>query len=272
MICNLNHTVATQVNQIMTERLQNIATWSRFPVMQNTVNGDADKRISIFLNEIKLSYHGIYQAIYVTDINGKVIAASELARINQQSNHGKFWFENVANENSTQFYKIDNNVLLISHNILSSHTNAVIGQLNVEFNWQRVQDLFNIAIRQPASAALITQNNQILAQTKNWQTSPGYKLHAISYANSRAFTPKWFVRVEKLHSLALAPVHRLGFVFLVLLATTLVIATFLVTPTAQAITHTIANLTAFVRSFKQVQLAQIPQTGPPELQELGAAF
>jgi signal transduction histidine kinase len=80
------------------------------------------------------------------------------------------------------------------------------------------------------------------------------------------------VRVEKLHSVAVAPVHKLAYVFLGLLAATLLLAAVLVRPIAQAITHPLMQLTQFVKGFAQQTKAKPPQSGPPEVRELGAAF
>jgi signal transduction histidine kinase len=82
----------------------------------------------------------------------------------------------------------------------------------------------------------------------------------------------WQVRIDKLHSVAVAPVHRLAYVFLALLFTTLFFAALLVTPIAQAITQPLAKLTLFVRSFSKNQIVLAPKEGPPEVQELAIAF
>jgi two-component system sensor histidine kinase HydH len=67
-------------------------------------------------------------------------------------------------------------------------------------------------------------------------------------------------------------VHKLGYIFLGLLAATLLLAAFLVRPIAQAITLPIMQLTQFVKGFSQQANAKPPQSGPPEVRELGAAF
>lgn len=268
----LSQTVADEVNRMMFERLQNVASWSQLAIMQEIIIDDVDKRLSIFLKELTLSYNGIYRAIYVTDANKKVVASSDPKQLNHVVYLNNPWFSHGLADKRIQFYVINNNVLTISRDIVDENSNRVIGQLIAKFNWQHVQNLLNAAVKKPASAALISEKKEIIASTSNWNKNAGYEMRATSRINNESLTPKWSVRVEKLHSVALAPIHRLGFVFLALLAITLVLATFLVTPVALAITYPIANLTAFVRRFKQGQLTQAPQNGPPELQALSAAF
>lgn len=268
----LSQTVANDVNRMIFERVQNVASWSQLAIMQEILVEDVDKRLSIFLEELNVSYDGIYRKIYVVDTNNKVIASSEPQQLNLAANLFTPWFSYNLGEKRIQFYVIENNALAISRDIVSENSRQVIGKLIAEFNWQQVQNLLNTAVRKPASAALLTGKNEVIATTKNWNTDAGYEMRATSHVDSESPTPEWLVRVEKLHSVAIAPVHRLGYVFLALLITTIILAAILVTPIAQAITQPLAKLTAFVRSFKQEHLAETPKSGPPEVQELGVAF
>lgn len=267
----LSQTVANDVNRMMFERIQNVVSWSQLAVMQEVLVEDVDKRLSIFLKELNASYDGIYDHIYVVDIHNKVISSSSSHQLGSTKNLFTPWFSYGLAHKKIQFYIIENNVLAISQDIINNNSNQVIGQLFVEFNWQQIQNLLNASVREPASAALLSEKNEVLAATKNWHKEAGYEMRATSLVNSESL-PKWSVRVEKLHSIAVAPLHRLGYVFLALLATTLILSTILVTPIAQAITQPLAKLTAFVRSFKQVDLVETPKSGPPEIQELGIAF
>ncbi len=281
----LSQTVANDVTRMMFERVQNVTSWSQLAIMQEIRIDDVDKRLSTFLQELQLSYDGVYQTIYVIDTQNKIIASSDSHQLNKTSVLSKPWFNHKAFNYLTnhpsadkltrqvvKFNVIRDNILEISQDIRDDNSNEVIGQLVAEFNWQYVQGLINTAVRKPSAAALLDENKQVLAATSNWKTETGYEIRAISSFNPQSITPKWQVRVEKLHSVAVEPVHRLGYVFLALLASTLLLAAFLVTPIAQAITRPLAKLTAFVRSFKQGQFVETPKYGPPEVQELSVAF
>ena len=268
----LSQTVANDVTRMMFERVQNVASWSQLAIMQELQIEDVDKRLSTFLQELNNSYGDVYRTIYVVNKQNKVIASSHARQLNTTIYPHTAWFGSGSADKRIVFSKIEHDMLTISQDIKEPNTHEVIGQLVAEFNWQQVQDLLNSAVRKPSAAALLGEQGQVLAATNNWKSENGYEMRAVSQFSIESATPKWQVRVEKLHSVAVAPVHRLGYVFLALLASTLLLAAFLVTPIAQAITQPLAKLTGFVRSFKQEQLAETPKTGPPEVQELAVAF
>ncbi len=271
-IVTLSQTLNNDVSRMMFERVKNVASWSQLAIMQELLLEDVDKRLSIFLEELNSSYDGVYKSIYVIDNNNKVIASSDAKLLNQPANLRTYWFSHDAAEKRIDFYRIKSNVLAISQEIRDDNSNQVIGKLVAEFNWQQIQDFLKVSVRKPSAAALFDEQGHVLASTSNWNSQNGYEMRAVSPFSSQSVVSKWQVRVEKLHSLAVAPVHRLGYIFLALLASTLLLAAFLVTPIAQAITQPIAKLTIFVRSFNQGQLSETPKSGPPEVQELGLAF
>lgn len=268
----LSQTVANSVSRMLFERTQNVASWSQLAIMQELQIDDIDKRLSTFLRELQTSYGDVYQTIYVVNMQNKVIASSNPSQLNQQITMPKPWFIIDASEKKITFSIIQNNVLAISQQVIEPSTNQVIGRLVAEFNWQQIQNLLNSAVKKPSTVALLNEQGNALAASANWNQNAGHEMHAQSNFSIQPSAPKWQVRVEKLHSLAVEPVHRLGYIFLALLASTLLFAAFLVTPIAQAITQPLAKLTLFVRSFKQEQLAETPKTGPPEVQELAIAF
>ena len=271
-IQTLSQTVANDVTRMMFERVKNIASWSQLAIMQELLLEDVDKRLSIFLEELNSSYDGVYKAIYVIDNNNKVIASSDAKLLNQPANLHTYWFSQGASEKRIDFYEIKSNVLAISQEIRDDNSDQVIGKLVAEFNWQQVQDFLKTTVRKPTAVALFDEQGHVLASTSNWNTQKGYEMRAVSQLPSQSVVSRWQVRVEKLHSVAVAPVHRLGYIFLALLTSILLLAILLVTPIAQAITQPLAKLTIFVRGFKHGQLSDIPKLGPPEVQELGLAF
>ena len=268
----LSQTVANSVSRMMFERTQNVASWSQLAIMQELQIDDIDKRLSTFLRELQTSYGDVYQTIYVVNMQNKVIASSNSSQLNQQITMLKPWFKIEVSDKKITFSIIQNNVLAISQEVIEPNSNLVIGRLVAEFNWQQIQSLLNSAVKKPSNVALLNDQGNALAASANWNAKAGHEMHAQSDFSILPSAPKWQVRVEKLHSLAVEPVHRLGYIFLALLASTLLFAAFLVTPIAQAITQPLAKLTLFVRSFKQEQLAETPKTGPPEVQELAFAF
>lgn len=269
----LSIAVANDIERMMFERLRNVQSWSQLSIMQELKIGDIDKRLSIFLNGLAQSYGNIYHAIYVEDLQGSVIASSNPKQIGTQRAHQPFWFAAHLSGSSLSIAKIEHNVLAISGEIVDENTNMPMGQLVVEFNWDTVQNVLNNAIKKPTAAALLDIEGNVLASTSNWaEIQSGYGMYVLSQFSQQSPMSQWRVQVEKLHSVAIAPVHKLGYIFLGLLATTLLLAALMVRPIAQAITQPILQLTQFVKGFSQQTGAKPPQSGPPEVRELGAAF
>jgi two-component system, NtrC family, sensor histidine kinase HydH len=269
----LSATVANDIERMMLERVRNVQSWSQLSIMQELKVGDIDKRLSVFLSGLAQSYGTIYHAIYVEDLEGNVIASSRAKEIGGQHILKKPWFVARLANKALMFSNIEENVLAISQEIVDENTNLMMGRLVAEFNWHTVQDSLNSAIQKPTAAALLDTRGNILAATTNWEkVQSGHGMYAISDFSKQSTVPNWQVRIEKLHSVAVAPVHRLGYIFLGLLAATLFLAAALVTPIAQAITQPLLQLTQFVKGFAHQSNAKPPQFGPPEVRELGAAF
>lgn len=271
----LSNTVASNVESMLFERFHNVHAWSELAIMQDIQIGDIDKRLATFLQELVISYGGIYQKIEVVDTNNVIVASSVPKNLGLTTQPFDVWFQVNIGQKTIDVYPIETHQtasLAISKAILSPDAGKVQGRLIAYFNWQLVLDKLNQSVQDSTAAALFDEQNHAIASTRNWA-----KIHAEHgmHANSTfsgSTSPKWRVEIEKLHSVAVAPVHRLGYVFLALLITTLVFATFLVTPIAKAVTAPLSQLTHFVRNFFLDQTSQLPTSGPAEVQELSSAF
>ncbi len=271
----LSNTVASNVESMLFERFHNVHSWSELAIMQDIQIGDIDKRLATFLQELVISYGGIYQKIEVVDTNNVIVASSVPKNLGLTTQPFATWFQVNIGQKTIDVYPIETHQtpsLAISKAILSPDAGQVQGRLIAYFNWQLVLDKLNQSVQDSTAAALFDEQNHAIASTRNWA-----KIHAEHgmHANSTfsgSTSPKWRVEIEKLHSVAVAPVHRLGYVFLALLITTLVFATFLVTPIAKAVTAPLSQLTHFVRNFFLDQTSQLPTSGPAEVQELSSAF
>lgn len=271
----LSNTVASNVESMLFERFHNVHSWSELAIMQEIQIGDIDKRLATFLQELVISYGGIYQKIEVVDTNNVIVASSVPKNLGLTTQPFDVWFQVNIGQKTIDVYPIETHQtvsLAISKAILSPDAGKVQGRLIAYFNWQLVLDKLNQSVQDSTAAALFDEQNHAIASTRNWA-----KIHAEHgmHANSTfsgSTSPKWRVEIEKLHSVAVAPVHRLGYVFLALLITTLVFATFLMTPIAKAVTAPLSQLTHFVRNFFLDQTSQLPTSGPAEVQELSSAF
>lgn len=269
----LSGAVANDIERVIFERVQNVHSWSQLAVMQDIQIGDIDKRVSTFLQELQSSYGDVYQSIYVVDTNGLIVASSHAQKIGKKIKPVSAWFQVKIANKSLVFYEIQQNSLAISQEIIDDNSNQKIGELIADFNWQVIQDLLNNAVQNPTAAALIDSKGNLLSTSASWQIIQGeHEIHVSKNLSHRMNLQDWQVRIEKTRSVVVEPVHRLGYVFLALLLSTLFFAALLVSPIAQAITQPLAKLTQFVRGFNKDKLVVAPKVGPPEVQELAAAF
>lgn len=268
----LSNTVVNHVESMLLERLHNVHSWSNLAVMQEVNIGDVDKRLANFLQELVSSYGEVYQMIEVVDIHQHIVASSQPKRIGQLSAIKSLWFEaNVAGKN-IQVAPLEGYTLAISQPIIASETGQITGRLVAYFNWQLVQDKLKQSMQNSTAAALFDDKNRRIASTQNWaEIDAQHGLRATSVTVGGVL-PAWRVEIKKLHSVAVAPVHRLGYVFLALLLSTLLFSVVLVRPIGHAITRPLLQLTQFIRLFFQDKSQHMTHSGPAEVQELSRAF
>ena len=267
----LSISVAKDVERVMFERVQNVHSWSQLAIMQDLQIGDVDKRLATFLKESQGSYNQEYKALHVVDRSGVIVASSAAGLIGKAFVELPPWFNLKIGNKTLQLSKISQKTMQISQAVIDDYTGEVIGIFVAEFNWGVITDLLNEAVQAPASAALQDINHQNLAVTDDWAES-GYAIKVEQDILGKIDLLGWRIHIKKLHSVAVAPVHRLGYVFLVLLAVTILFSVFLVRPIGRAITKPIEALTKFVSSFQRDNPSPPPKSGPPEVQALSAAF
>lgn len=266
--------LATDLKNMLHERMRNVQSWSQLAVMQEAKIGDIDKRLSIFLKGLSHSYGGIYRAIYVVDNDGLIIASSDAGLIGSKTSHSPLWFETHLDQKQLTFSRLRDGAVPISAKIIDETEFLPLGYLVAEFNWLQVETLLGHATDDSTAAALLNQQSQSLATTTNWHAiESAHGMHAASQITGDTGLPEWHIRIEKLHEVAIAPIHKLSYAFLILLLVLLVMAAVMVLPIASAITEPLQKLTTFVRSFVgNKQSSPPPQTGPPEVRELSDAF
>lgn len=268
----LSLTVAYDLERMFQERMLNVQSWSQLSIMQEAGIGDIDKRLSVFLHGLAKSYGSIYKAIYVVDEQHKIIASSQAQQIGQQGLTESKWFDTGFGDQIMAFHKIEQSTMAISQYITDEY-GVSNNKLVVEFDWGAIAELLNHAKSTSTAIAIQDGKGHILASTDNWQLiQSGHGMYAKQRLSQIPNLPNWQIHVEKLHSAAVAPVHKLGYIFLALLFITVVLAIFTVRPIAHAITDPITRLTKFVRNVTHRTKETPPQSGPPEVRELGLAF
>lgn len=266
----------SEVDSMMFERLQNVASWSRLDVMYEVRIGDVDKRLSYFLNELKASYRGVYHALYVVNQDNVVIASSDPAQIGKPAPVMQPWLNVQVAHHPLQLAAIQRQSLPISSDI-TDPDNQKIGVLWAVFNWASVENILKNTQSQGSAAALLDQYGNVLAQTAEWQKiiashDVSVRSNGNDFANAPIF--KWQVEISQYRSVVMAPVHRMGYMFIFLLIVTAILAAALAAPLSRFITRPLAKLTFYANRFMRTssQGALPPADGPQEVRAMTNAF
>jgi len=269
-----------QVDDMMFERLQNIVSWSRLEVMDEVVIGDFDKRLSKFLNELKVSYRGVYQSIYVVNNQNVVIASSEPADIGKPANSGRQWLQISFANRTVRLYQLAEQKLPIASDILDVNQQKV-GSLWVIFDWHAITKILDSTENQGSAAALVNVDDEapqtrMLAETKHWKKIvAAHDISVDSMIQPSAEPPifNWVVSIAQYRSVVMAPVHRMGYMFILLLIITGVLAAAFAAPLSGRITKPLARLTDYANRFMRSSQSAPPVVdGPIEVRALSSAF
>ncbi len=266
---------ADDIDRMMFERLQNVASWRKLEVMQDAMIGDVDKRVSKFLAELKDSYQKVYHGLYVTDRQGMVIAASNAAMLGQPLGVQPDWFEVTLAQSTIRISRPYNHTLRMSTEIFDAIEARPIARLVAEFNWLEVGDIMSGAVSGRTSAALLDENDQVIAATVLWQNTVKARISAnVGMQGFQGLTDiGWRVVFSQHRDEALAPIRRMGLIFIGLLLATLLLSSFIAIPLARSISSPLLKLTDFANRFISTPSNLPPPTGgPAEVASLSKAF
>jgi len=263
--------VGEHIDRVLFERVQNVRSWSQLAIMQDMQIGDIDKRLSIFLEETRNSYATQYISIDVVDLQSNIVASSNPRRIGQRLSSPPIWFSFKDTTQPMTIYRLQNDQLMISTPVISNVTLQPIGHLIATFNWAVIHDLLNHAAQHSTELALADENKHLLAQSSNW-SQLRHSLHAHIAIQSALPIYGWEVQLNKAHDVAVAPVHRLGVTFLILLILVLVFSLILVTPITKSFTQPLDELLRFIKQLRLPDAAPPKLSGPAEVQALNQAF
>ena len=80
--------VQTDIDQMLFERFENAAVWSRSELMQDLRLGDVDKRVTNYLVDLQAGYPGVYDYLDCRSDDGRIIASSVPSRIGRAAPAG----------------------------------------------------------------------------------------------------------------------------------------------------------------------------------------
>lgn len=267
----------SEVNRMMFERLQNVASWSRLDVITDEARiGDVDKRLSHFLMDLKSSYRGVYEALYVVNSQNIIVASSNPAQLGKPMPNMRVWHRLSLTRQPIVLGTIQQGLLPICADIADADREK-IGALCAVFNWAEIAQILHNTQSQGSAAALLDGQDNVLAQTAEWQKiKAAHDVSVTSDVGGFPGTPifNWRVEISQYRAVVMAPVSRMGYMFLLLLAVTVVLATLLAAPLSGFITRPLANLTHYANRFMRtaMQGAMPEPDGPIEVREMTQAF
>jgi len=266
----------SEVDRMMFERLQNVASWSRLDVMYEVQIGDVDKQLSHFLADLKQSYRGVYRELYVATPDGRVIASSEPAQIGQAAPALQPWVSLQLDRHPLLLAAISQQRLPIASDIVDVDGNKA-GTLWAVFDWGEIEAILKSTQSQGSAAALLDEQGKPLAQTAEWQQIvAAHDVSVRSNGNGQAIAPifKWQVEISQYRSVVMAPVHRMGYMFIFLLIVTAFLATALAAPLSRFITMPLARLTSYANRFMRSSTQGVlpAPDGPVEVRGMTNAF
>jgi two-component system sensor histidine kinase HydH len=266
---------ADDIDRMMFERLQNIASWHKLEVMQDARIGDVDKRLSRFLSELKTSYQKVYRGLHVIGSNGRIIASSEAAMIGSTLQLRPQWLEVTIADGHVHFTPPSQEVMQMSSVIFDTIEEQPIGTLVAEFSWSEVEDILRGAVSGRTSAALLDEQGQTIAATMHWQNTVKARISATSTIQGfQGLTNSvWRVTFSQHRDEALEPIRRMGLIFIGLLVITLLLASFIAIPVARTISGPLLKLTDFANRFiRSPSNLRPPAGGPAEINAMSGAF
>ena len=294
------------------ERLADIREWQRLELLQDIRVGDLDKRLAHMLGDLRSGHGKIYDAIYCTDQQGRIVAASDAGLIGQPRPPGDVILQDSGNGATPiameRFAANDGelpNQLILRAAIPDTFTGGQLGQLYAVLNWRETRQLLEDAVKGSERTALLLDATGMLiasagplagaastsGKLTDWyrtipandiETRSGASLATgdllVGAATSSGYQHfsgfGWRLLMLEPTSVAFAPIWRLAGVILGLLLFTMMVAGWLSLRLSTRLAQPIGLLTDFARHMWQMRNPSAPQikTGITEVGELSHAF
>ncbi len=298
--------VAAEIDKMMFERLQNAAIWSRLDIMQDLQIRDVDKRLSRFLADLQDGYRDVYLNLSCTDTQGRVVSSSNATMVDSDVANIVPWLESSLSgakvELGLQHDKSPVDVT-IQVPLRSAFTGESIGALRLQLDWTNIYDVLDqassggrrmLAVLDgsgrviAASYALRKRGLLLSPALADWRSLKGSVAEhpgppiinsdviagaAVSHGYSQFAGFGWTTLIIQPIDQALEPVHRMGFIFLGLLALIVLFTLLIATWVSREIARPIVALTGLARAYVRNKVLEAPASaGTGEVGELTNAF
>ena len=281
------------------ERIEDLREWRRVEIMQDIKVGDVDKRLARLLRDLKKGYGNVYSALYCTNAQGKIIAASDPRLVGIQrlpgspmshADQGKSGV--VILEHTTANTPEGPGQFTLRTAVPNAFNSGNLGYLYAVLDWNTVTSFLADDIQgSDKTALLLDTNDQIIAASgglatplqgrpfklpnKTWKDDfPQIKIRSgeiagvgdllVGAAASSGYQHfsgfGWHMLVVESTATAFAPIWHLAWVIMAGLLFSLAVAGWLSIRLSERLASPIGRLTEFARSYRRGRTAS-----PPEL-------
>ena len=303
--------VMQRIDAFFFERIENIRIWRHLEIMQELRVGDVDKRLSQFLADLLQGHGDVYQVMYCTNPQGKIIAASNPAWIGRVKQPETAWQE-IHGTNPQDLVVLeplhgdDRESVSLRISLPDAFGEGELGYLYAVLGWDEVRDLLDSAVADSHRQALLldAQGQVIAASTglrrggniqglalqdwirKHRASEPdvhsgqqfGFGSLLVGSATSGGYQQfpgfGWHLLMVEPTDQAFAPIWRLLWAVSGLLLLILLAAGWVASRLASRIAQPVVRLTEFTRRYRKGEQCQPPSARQTlsEVDELTRAF
>jgi two-component system sensor histidine kinase HydH len=304
--------VMNHIDTFLFERMEDIRDWRRMEVMQDIRVSDVDKRLARFLADLQAGHGAVYTRLFCTDLNGRIIAASDNAMIGALRPPGRLWLKDDrahAAEVVLETLQTDTagpgGTVALRVVVPDAFSSGDLGYLYAVLNWGEVTNFLNDAAGVTRSALLLDARDRVIAASKGLARHSGLmSLDLATFFAAVSHAPRqiheagvlgietvlmgvadaagyqsfpgfgWHLMMMVPTGQAFAPVWRLFWAMLGVLLVTLSIAGWVSLRLSERIGSPIGKLTEFTRRFRQGEATSPPpgDRAVSEVRELSRAF
>ena len=299
---------ATEIDKMMFERLQNAATWSRLDIMQDVQIGDVDKRLSQFLADLQTGYGDVYLNLACVNGQGRIVSSSDASAIGLSVPSQPPWISATLSGTQVQIEQLGasgTSGIVMRVALRSAYAGGKLGELRLRMDWNRISDVLDQAASNDGRLlAVLDRDGRLIAASKElrsrgllfgntlsgWRPATGFNQvstrsgapisssdvivgSAVSPSQANLAGLGWTTLVIQPVALAMAPVHRMGLIFLGCLILVVLLTIVVARWVSREIAKPIIALTGLARGYMRNKVLQVPLTSVGgEVGELTQAF
>lgn len=297
--------VSADLDKLLFERMLNATTWNHLEVMQDLRLDDMDKRLSRFLAEMKRRYGGVYLDLHAVNAQGRVVASSNPASIGVKRGVAPEWLAAELPGGRVRIEKpgsaSEGRRLALRSAIDSQFTEGRLGDLILDVDFAQLEHLLEPGSDPSRQVLILGADEKIIAASAGlrergfdfdtalpgWSAGPSVQRRAaaplmrgelvlgreLTDGSGRFAGFGWTTLLVQSREVAMAPVHRMGWVFAGLLAATALVTVLVSLAVAGLIARPVLALTAFTRDYLRPGLPPAPPPqGVGEVGELNRSF